>query len=128
MANTPLDYSAVIAAESIQDVTLSDFFTAISAIATAGEGVALVKGVQALTTNLAGKLATNAGFARIGNSRANAMFRDVAKQLKMKPEQVIEFRAYIEEFKGMAGRGGKDNFGFQKLKELGKEFLDFYGK
>lgn len=125
-ANTPADYSA-LSADSIQDVTLQDLFSVAGIVAAAGESVALVKGLHALSANLAGKLATNGGFARVGNSLVNKMVTDVANKLKMTPIQRREFGSYIEAVKDGV-RGGADNYRFKQILEIGKEFLNLYGK
>ncbi len=91
-------------------------------------GVALARGLGEFSTNFNLRLG-QAGFARFfGNQAANREVSAVARALKMTGEQTKNFSKYIHEIKGSVGKGGANNFEFQDLKELGKEFLETYGK
>jgi hypothetical protein len=66
-----------------------------------------------------GKNAAKFGANRVAKKQVDA----VAQQLKMTGAQRKKFGKFIETTKGREGRGGADNFDYDELIELGKEFL-----
>jgi len=84
-------------------------------------------GIRNLASNFMAKVSTAGGFARIGNTIANKQFDAVANALKMTKELKYEFRHFVESVKNGI-RGGADNYSFKQLKELGREFMELYGK
>jgi len=58
------------------------------------------------------------------NSSYNQQFDDVANELGMTDEEKYDFKQYVEDAKQSEGRGGNDNYTYQQLKSLGKEFLN----
>jgi len=68
------------------------------------------------------------GFQKMGKqkrSNAERMPDDVAKKLKIKDRK--NFGKYIEKMKKSEGRGGKDNYTWDELIEIGKDFLESGG-
>jgi len=58
------------------------------------------------------------------NKKANKQVDDVAKEFDMTEKQRWSFRKYIEKLKEKVDRGGADNFTYQELRDVAKEFLD----
>ena len=79
-------------------------------------GKAIAKGGKA------GFKALTRGTAKGAQKLAQKQVDDVAKALKMTPIERKEFGKYIEKTKDMSGRGGADNYTYQQLIEIGKEF------
>ena len=73
-------------------------------------------------------MTTNGGFARIGNTVAKEQFNAITKALKISGSLKHEFSKYIHMLKDSVGRGGSDNYSYQELIQIGKEFLSIYGK
>lgn len=70
-----------------------------------------------------GKKAYKTG-EKLTNKLANKQFRDVARELGMNKTKQKEFSKYLHQRKKWDGMGGADNYSYDELQELGKEFLN----
>jgi RHS repeat-associated protein len=60
---------------------------------------------------------------KAGNKLAKKQVHSVGQELGISGVARKEFGAFIEKTKRMEGRGGADNFTYEELRQLGKEFL-----
>jgi len=80
------------------------------------------KAVKPVAGKIAGKYSGK--IAMVSNKLGKKQVDSIAKKLKIEGIARKEFGDFIEETKRMEGRGGADNYKYEELYELGKEFLN----
>ena len=58
------------------------------------------------------------------NKLDNRQIRDAANEAGIPKDRLHDFGKYIEKMKKNSGRGGRDNFSFEELRDLAREFKD----
>ena len=80
------------------------------------------KAVKPVAGKIAGKYSGK--IAMVSNKVGKKQVDSIAQKLKIKGVARKEFGKFIEKTKASEGRGGADNFTYEDLDQLGKEFLN----